>query len=403
MQPLLLLKQTLEAPFDPGPLLLNGEHVRFSSTADFLSRTRSSESPRGFSIAFQHDHGMGTEVVFVDRDCQGLDVERTTLLVHGEPRTVRPDMNKCEISEFLRLEGLDIAEEYQRELLRRVNRSDNPPEWVVRRRRFWLELSLSAPNLDGLHGFRVSPAGPSVEHILRLIHLPGLRGRPERTYPRTAVDGPRYPGTFDNYVASLIYEWETYSDFGHPCLDQLANALKQLRLTSEITAEYVDDTQVRLKVGRMSAHSKDGEPDLVNIADVGVGVSQVVPVLVALIAATEGQLVYIEQPEIHLHPRAETALAEIIAEAAKRGVLVVIETHSPLLILALQSLVAEGKLDPSLAKLHWFRRIRGGSTRVSSADLDDAGAFGDWPEDFADVTLDLQQRYIDAAFNRKPR
>ncbi len=400
MQPLLMLKQTLEAPYDPGPLWLNGEHVRFSRTKDFLSQTRSSESPRRFSVAIRHNVLMETEVVFTERDDERLDIEQTTLSVHGEPRTVRPDMNKCEISEYLRLEGLDIAEEYQRELLRRVNRSDNPPEWVVRRRRFWLELSLSAPNLDGLHGFRVSPAGPSVEHILRLIHLPGLRGRPERTYPRTAVDSPRYPGTFDNYVASLIYEWETYSDFGHPCLDQLANALKQLRLTSEITAEYVDDTQVRLKVGRMSAHSKDGEPDLVNIADVGVGVSQVVPVLVALIAAETGQLVYVEQPEIHLHPRAQTALAEIIAEAAKRGVIVVIETHSPLLILALQSLVAEGKLDPSLAKLHWFRRIRGGSTRVSSADLDDAGAFGDWPEDFADVTLDLQQRYIDAAFNR---
>ncbi len=59
-------------------------------------------------------------------------------------------------------------------------------------------------------------------------------------------------------------------------------------------------------------------------------------------------------------------------------------------------MVAEGKLSPDLVKLHWFQR-RGGITRVTSRDLDKAGAFGDWPEDFADITLEAQSRYLDAA------
>lgn len=401
MQPLLMLKQTLEAPFDPGPLLLNGEHVKSSGSGDFLSRTRSPESPREFSVAIRHGDGMETEVAFVERDGQGLDVERTTLFVDGQPRTVRRDMNESEIAEFLRQEGLDIAEKYHRELIRKTGGADIPPEWVVGRVRSFLELVLTAPNMDGLQGYRVSPAGRLFEHLLKLIHLPALRGNSERTYPKVATNGTRYHGPFDIYAASLIYEWQTYLDFGHPCRGQLVNALKQLELTSEIAAE-LDETHIVLKVDRLPARSKGGKPDLVNIADVGVGVSQVVPALVALFAATQGQLVYIEQPEIHLHPRAQTALAEIIAEAAKRGVVVVIETHSPLLILAIQSLVAEGELDSDIAKLHWFERDRRGSTRVTSASLDDAGAFGDWPEDFADVTLELQQRYIEAAFSRMP-
>ena len=406
MQPLLMLKQTLEAPFDPGPLLLDGEHVRFSRTTDFLSRTRSSESARRFSVAIQHNVVMETEVVFRGRDDKRLDVERTTLSVDGDVRTVRRGMSHKEIqNEMALLEDsaiYDWIHQFQSTKIRSGGWPESSPEWQVIRNRSFLEIELvgpeDAPSMK-LVAPATMPAHEASEHILRMIHLPGLRGRPERAYPKTAV-GDRYPGSFGNYVASIVSEWQ---EMGDPRPGELARALEQLGLTSEISADYVDDTRITLEVGRLPRRSKRGGRDVVNIADAGIGVSQVVPVLVALLFAETDQLVYIEQPEIHLHPRAQTALAEIIAEAAKRGVIVVIETHSPLLILALQSLVAEGKLDPKLAKLHWFRRIRGGSTRVSSANLDDAGAFGDWPEDFADVTLDLQQRYIDAAFNRMPR
>ena len=399
MQPLLLLKQTLEAQFDPGPLLLNGEHVRFSRTADFLSKTRNSESQGGFTIAIQHGEAMETGIAFGEAGGQGLEIEQMTLLVDGEYHTVHPDMTQSEAAALALPEGWDSDESLvaiYRELTEPTGQSRISPEWRTIRTRCFFDLVLAAP--DGSSGLGFSPAGQLVEHILRIIHLPGLRGRPERTYPKTAV-GDRFPGLFGNYVASFVSEWQKKGD---KRLHQLARALGELGLTSEIRAEYVDETQIRLEVGRLPGRSKRGQRDLVSIADVGMGVSQVVPVLVALLLAVEGQLVYIEEPEIHLHPRAQTALAEIIAEAAKRGVIVVIETHSPLLILALQSLVAEGELDPRLAKLHWFRRIRRGETRINSANLDDAGAFGNWPEDFADVALDLQQRYIDAVFNRKP-
>ena len=136
---------------------------------------------------------------------------------------------------------------------------------------------------------------------------------------------------------------------------------------------------------------------MVSIADVGFGVSQTLPVLVALLAAEPGQLVYIEQPEMHLHPRAQTALAQILAQAANRGVRVIVETHSALLLLAVQTLVAEAQLAPDKVKLHWFKRRDDGVTEVTSADLDGVGAFGDWPEDFAEVALTTESRYLDAA------
>ena len=66
----------------------------------------------------------------------------------------------------------------------------------------------------------------------------------------------------------------------------------------------------------------------------------------------------------------------------------------------MQALVAEGALPPELVALHWFSLTKDGATEVRSADLDEAGAFGDWPEDFAEVALDAESRYLDAAEKR---
>lgn len=94
-------------------------------------------------------------------------------------------------------------------------------------------------------------------------------------------------------------------------------------------------------------------------------------------------------------------MAGLLADASKRGVRVIAETHSSLLLLGVQTLVAEGKLDPKLVKLHWFQRDpEDGSTTVVPADLDRNGAFGDWPEDFDVVALDSDKRYLDAVEKR---
>ena len=87
----------------------------------------------------------------------------------------------------------------------------------------------------------------------------------------------------------------------------------------------------------------------------------------------------------------------MLADAAKRGVRVVVETHSSLLLLGVQTLVAEGEFPPELVKFHWFSRNKDGITEVSSTDVDEVGAYGEWPEDFADVNLNAQSGYIKAA------
>lgn len=135
-----------------------------------------------------------------------------------------------------------------------------------------------------------------------------------------------------------------------------------------------------------------------HVADVGFGVSQTLPVVVALLAARPGQLVYLEAPEIHLHPVAQLASGGLVKRAVDRGVTVVVETHSALFLQSVQTHVARGEISPDDVAMHWFTRdLRSGYTDIHTAELADDGSFGDWPEDFYDVHLDAEAAYLDAA------
>lgn len=211
----------------------------------------------------------------------------------------------------------------------------------------------------------------------------------------TAALPPMFPGLFETYVASVIHQWQS-SDEAH--LQQLYDTLgsEQLRLTSQITTRIINDVEMEILVGRTIAVD---DSDLVNIHDVGVGVSQVLPVLVALLVAEPGQLVYIEQPELHLHPRAQHALAQAFVDAANRGVRVVVETHSDLFLLGIQTQVAKGELAPEKVIFHWFERDEEGVTKATPTDINIRGAYAysDFPEDFAVARFEAQGMYIDAA------
>ena len=384
MQPLLLLKQTLEASYDPGPLLLNGPNVKFTSVDQLLSRTAKSTPADVFSIEIEMAGGLRCLLEFKKYPKHGIRlVRQRTVDVEGHEIELRPEMPPADVAAALP----DSFKSLAQGLPKRYS------TWRVSRNRCFLEAEVTTPDSEGV--LRFGPPG-GVGHaqplIMGLIHLPGLRGNPARTYPVTAI-GETFPGSFEAYVASILMDWQRNDK---PKLTQLGHDLETLGLTWKVAVTPIDDTQVEMQVGRLPHAIRGGAWDMVNLADVGFGVSQTLPVLVALLAAQSGQLVYLEQPEIHLHPRAQSALAEVIAAAAGRGARVVVETHSNLLLLGFQTVVREGRLPTSDIKLHWFKRSQDGSTEITSADLDGEGRFGNWPEDFAEVLLQAEGRYLDA-------
>lgn len=384
MQPLLLMKQTLEAPFDPGPLLLNGPHVAFTEADQLLSnRTKKTM----FSVGIGANNNAPVTMYFSKQSGPGFKIEKMTANLGKEPITLWEGMSHDEIAELL---PKAIPKAYD-EMYK-----DRKYTWVVERNRCFLSIQIHLSNDNKTKDtFNVSPE-PS--YIASIIHLPGLRGQPVRSYPVTAV-GTSFPGPFQTYTASVIAKWQ--SDGATEKLSRLQDSVRTLRLASNVEAYPLNDTQVAIRVSQYADANADADAtdtDKFNITDVGVGVSQTLPILVALIVAEKGQMVYIEQPEIHLHPKAQVALATVLVDAAECGVRVVLETHSALLLLAIQTLVAEGTCNPDLVKLHWFT-LEDGTTKVTSTQLDRSGAFTteDWPEDFGSIELDIQNRYLSAA------
>jgi predicted ATPase len=387
MQPLLLLKQTLEAPYDPGHLLLDGANVRFTSSDQFFSQTDMLKSPLKFMVGLHFGDNF-IEVHVAQEKGRGAVVTKNVISYGKEAIEISAEMLPEEsLKVAKRLEemrfGRDLNAEYSGSRVQRERFFFN----LIVRFNFKNKGSFEVPLLHLSTGESASPL------IASVVHVPGLRGNPEREYPKTSVS-ETYPGTFEPYVASVVHGWQMSHDVR---LKTLGKQLETLGLTWKVHAEQLNETKVELKVGRLPHARQGGARDLVSIADVGFGVSQVLPVLVALLAAKPGQVVYLEQPEIHLHPLAQKLLARMLAEAAQRGVIVIVETHSALLVQGVQTLVAKGELAPSLIKLHWFERDKDGATNVRSGDLDETGAFGDWPVDFDDVALRANSEYLDAA------
>ncbi|MEM9541714.1 MAG: AAA family ATPase [Cyanobacteria bacterium P01_E01_bin.42] len=398
MQPLLLMKQTLEAPYNPGVFLLNGTHVKFTLEDRLFSYRDSGDRNRSFSVTLENEN-QSIKTTYEKQVQRNIEIVESIHTYGNNELKFHQNMTKDEIFDILSSYDSDF-----KHLLPEYRKKQNLKLDLTNRRGFANILAQFVINFN-IPGY---PKGFSSEiiyplydsnnliqsftaSILQILHLPGLRGSPKRSYPTTAI-GQEFPGTFEKYTASLISYWQQTQD---ERLEKLRANLKQLGLTWTVEATQINDVQVELRVGLMLKQTANLQT--VNIADVGIGVSQVLPVLVALLVAEPGQLVYLEQPELHLHPRAQVALGEILADAAKRGVKVVIETHSELLLIAIQTLVAEEKLNPDLVKLHWFTRQEDGRTIVNSSNLDEMGAYGDWPEDFGDISMTLDRRYLDAA------
>jgi len=222
-----------------------------------------------------------------------------------------------------------------------------------------------------------------------LYYLGPLRTRGERLYSWAGNEPDGVGHTGENTIAAILAARNRRISPGYrlwtmPFERFIALKLKEMELIedfkvtpiSEQRQEY--EVEVRIK----------GSGDWVDLPDVGFGISQVLPVLVQCFYAPPGSIIIMEQPEIHLHPRAQSALADVMIDVINsrehkkdRNIQLIIETHSEHFLRRLQRRIAEGKVSKEKVSAY-FANVSKAPATLDALQLDEFGNIMNWPKHF---------------------
>nr|VFJ42913.1 MAG: Predicted ATPase [Candidatus Kentron sp. FM]VFJ43546.1 MAG: Predicted ATPase [Candidatus Kentron sp. FM]VFK05590.1 MAG: Predicted ATPase [Candidatus Kentron sp. FM] len=223
--------------------------------------------------------------------------------------------------------------------------------------------------------------------LLRLTYLTAERIGPREIYPledpqTTTVVGPR-----GEHAASLLH-WGR----DEPVVDGLAiegvakTRLHQARAWMRLffpgcalEVQQIPQTNAVTLGLRTSDDTNFHRP-----VHAGFGLTQVLPIVIAAVSADKGDILLIENPEVHLHPAGQAFMGQFLVDVARAGIQVIVETHSDHVLNGIRRWVKAGRIAPEQVALHFFRARSEDGAQVTSPQLNRSGSLDAWPEGFFD-------------------
>jgi predicted ATPase len=405
LQSILLLKQTQDSP-DRSRVLHPGHYMDARSLVDLGTVA---------DIVFRHDTERVLEILLAWTLDDVIPIPKTPpprelqfmlgvgLTPGGEPfvEHARYHLGQAHAAMLRRADGSG----YDVNTVPTLGRRPGRPTTLPRPTRFYgfpEEVGSQFRNVQWLADLAFA-----LEKQLRRVHYVG----PLREYPRPSYvwvgERPDNVGTRgEAAVAALLAAGAQSREVGRgqgtgrrytPFDQVVAGWLKRMGLIQDFVVRRIAEQRKEYEVRiRRSPESTE-----VPITHVGFGVSQVLPVLVQSYYAERQSTIIFEQPEIHLHPRVQADLAEVLVDAAKVcDVQFIVESHSEHFLRRLQRLVAEEKGITRDDVALYVCNVEDGRSTITALEVNEVGSITNWPKDFFGDDLEDLVAMSEAALRR---
>ncbi len=179
----------------------------------------------------------------------------------------------------------------------------------------------------------------------------------------------------DSILEKLIIKTESRNTLFHQVTARMQQFFPNCLLAVE-KVQNVNAVTLRLKTSNKT--------DFHRPVNVGFGLTQVLPVVIAALSAQKEDILLIENPEVHLHPAGQALMGQFLAEVASAGVQVILETHSDHILNGIRRYVKSGGISPENVALHFFRARSSDAAQVISPQINIYGDLDCWPDGFFD-------------------
>lgn len=328
LQSLVLLQQTMREHEWSTRLMLNGESIKLGAVSDILD----------------HVHGRHSfEIGMVDAD-------RTYQWVFSGERT---DLS-------FSIDRVMVGDEILK----------NPQEL-----RFLMPATAISKDTDLAH------------RLAKLTYLTAERIGPREIYAFEDRQASKVVGPAGEHAVSVL-NWGKdehvlpdleISDVPKTRLHQIQERMRIFFPGFTLVLQQIPHTNAITLGMRTSEETQFHRP-----VNVGFGLTQIFPIVVAALSAAEKDILLIENPEVHLHPLGQAMMGRFLAEVANSGIQVILETHSDHVLNGIRRAVKDEIIDPKKVAIHFFRPRSKEAAQVESLQIDRSGNIDFWPDGFFD-------------------
>jgi predicted ATPase len=231
------------------------------------------------------------------------------------------------------------------------------------------------PLSSGTDPFDVGLKGENTAAVLDLHKIRPIRLIPPAAFARPAISVEPVTRT----LQAAVTEW-----------------LRYLGVADSVESRDRGKLGHELKV---TINEGANEQDLTHV---GVGVSQVLPILVMCLIADRDNVLLFEQPELHLHPKVQTLLGDFFLSMALMDKQCLIETHSEYLINRLRFRAAAANADEVTKRMTiYFVEKKKNRSEFRPVVVNEFGAIPDWPDGFFDQSQDEAEQIIREATRKR--